>query len=103
MFKLVKKDFDIVDRNDVLNFYYYKHTSTANPMITILKILLVVVLLISMTLVLLMIGHVAHPEDSSTKEDRDRLLHDVETRERVITPNSIFHQFFARSQRRASK
>lgn len=72
-------------------------------MITILKILLVVVLLISMVLVLLMIGHMAHPEESATKEDRDRLLHDVETRERVITSNSIFHQLFARPQRRSSK
>ena len=72
-------------------------------MITILKTLLVVVLLISMALVLLMIGHMAHPEESSTKEDRDRLLHDVENRERVITSNSLFHQFFARPQRRSSK
>ena len=70
-------------------------------MITILKILLVVFLLISMALVLLMIGHVAHPEESSTKEDRDRLLRDVETRERVKTSNSIFHQFFARPERRS--
>ncbi len=72
-------------------------------MITILKILLVLVLLISMVLVLLMIGHMAHPEDSSTKEDRDRLLHDVETRDRVITSDSIFHQFFARPEKRSRK
>ena len=72
-------------------------------MITFLKISLVVILLISMALVLLMIGHMAHPEESSTKEDRDRLLHDVENRERVITSNSIFHQFFARPSRRSSK
>lgn len=72
-------------------------------MITFLKILLVVVLLIAMVLVLLMIGHMAHPQISSTKEDRDKLLHDVETRERVITSNSIFHQFFARPSRRDSK
>lgn len=72
-------------------------------MITFLKILLVVVLLLSMALVLLMIGHMAHPEDSTTKEDRERLLHDVEHRERVITSNSIFHQFFARPQKRSGK
>ena len=72
-------------------------------MITFLKILLVVVLLLAMILVLLMIGHMAHPEESSTKEDRDRLLHDVKNRERVITSNSIFHQFFARPERRSSK
>lgn len=72
-------------------------------MITFFKILLVVVLLITMVLVLLMIGHMANPEESSTKEDRDRLLHDVEHRERVITSNSIFHQFFARPERRSSK
>lgn len=72
-------------------------------MITILKILLVTILIITMILVLLMIGHVAHPQDSSTKEDRDRLLHDVETRERVITSNSIFHQFFARPSKRSSR
>ncbi len=71
-------------------------------MITFLKISLVVVLLMAMALVLLMIGHMAHPEESSTKEDRDRLLHDVENRERVITSNSIFHQFFARPARRSS-
>ncbi len=72
-------------------------------MITIFKIFLVVVLLISMVLVLLMIGHIAHPQESSTKEDRDRLLHDVETRERVITANSIFHQFFARPPKRNNR
>ncbi len=72
-------------------------------MITVLKILLVLVLLIAMVLVLLMIGHMAHPQDSSTKEDRDRLLHDVETRDRVITSNSIFHQFFARPDKRNGK
>lgn len=71
-------------------------------MITFLKILLVVVLLIAMALVLLMIGHMAHPEESSTKEDSDRLLHDVETRRRVITSDSIFHHLFARPQRRSS-
>lgn len=69
-------------------------------MVTIFKILLVVVLLISMVLVLLMIGHIAHPQESSTKEDSDRLLHDVETRNRVITNNSLFHQFFARPSKR---
>lgn len=69
-------------------------------MVTIFKILLVVVLLISMVLVLLMIGHIANPQDSSTKEDSNRLLHDVETRERVITNDSIFHQFFARPPKR---
>lgn len=72
-------------------------------MITFLKIVLVVILLLSMIMVLLMIGHIAHPEESATKEDRDRLLHDVETRERVITSNSIFHQFFARPSRRMDK
>lgn len=72
-------------------------------MITFLKISLVVVLILTMCLVLLMIGHLAHPEDSSTKEDRDQLLHDVKTRERVITSNSIFHQLFARPDRRSAK
>ncbi|MDE6290088.1 MAG: hypothetical protein K2M16_01015 [Muribaculaceae bacterium] len=72
-------------------------------MITFFKITLVVVLLIAMVLVLLMIGHMANPEDSSTKEDSERLLNDVKNRERVITSDSIFHQFFARPQRRSSK
>lgn len=72
-------------------------------MITFLKISLVAVLLIAMVLVLLMIGHMAHPEESSTQEDRDRLLHDVKNQERVITSNSIFHQFFARPERRTTK
>lgn len=72
-------------------------------MITFFKILLVVVLLIAMVMVLLMIGHMAHPQVSSSKEDRDRLLHDVETRDRVITSNSIFHQFFARPEKRHGK
>ena len=72
-------------------------------MITVLKIILVAVLLLSMTLVLLMIGHMVHPEDSSTKEDSDRLLHDVENRKRVITSDSIFHKFFARPSHRSSR
>ncbi len=72
-------------------------------MITFLKILLVIVLLLAMVLVLLMIGHMAHPQESSTKEDRDRMLHDVETRDRVITSDSIFHQFFARPDKRHGK
>lgn len=72
-------------------------------MITFFKISLVVILLIAMVLVLLMIGYIAHPKESSSKEDRDRLLHDVETRQRVITSNSIFHQFLARQERRNGK
>ena len=72
-------------------------------MVTFFKILLVTVLLISMVIVLLMIGHMAHPEESATNEDRDRLRHDVETRERVITSNSLFHQFFARPSKRNNK
>ncbi len=72
-------------------------------MITALKILLVIVLLLAMVLVLLLIGHMAHPQESSTREDRDRLLHDVETRDRVITPDSVFHQLFARPDKRNRK
>ncbi len=72
-------------------------------MITFLKILLVIVLLLAMVLVLLIVGHMAHPQESSTKEDHDRMLHDVETRDRVITSDSIFHQFFARPDKRHSK
>ncbi len=72
-------------------------------MVTFFKIMLVLILLIAMGLVLLMIGHMAHPQESATKEDKDRLLHDVETRDRVITTNSIFHQLFARPQRRNGK
>lgn len=72
-------------------------------MITFLKISLVIVLLTAMCLVLLLIGHLAHPEDSSTKEDRDQLLHDVKTRGNVITSQSIFHQFFVRPERRPGK
>lgn len=65
-------------------------------MITLVKIFLVCVMLVAMILVLLMISHLSHPEDSATNEERDRLLRDVETRDRVITSNSLFHQFFAR-------
>ncbi len=72
-------------------------------MVTVLKILLVIVLLLAMVLVLVMIGHMAHPQESTTKEDHDRMLHDVETRDRVITSDSIFHQFFARPEKRRSK
>lgn len=67
-------------------------------MVTFFKILFVVVLLIAMFLVLVLIGYIANPEESASKEENDRLRHDVETRERVITSNSIFHQFFARPQ-----
>lgn len=79
---------------------YYKNICF---MITIFKILLVIVLMIAMALVLLIIGHMANPADSSTKEDKERLLRDVENRERVITSNSIFHQFFARPERHHGK
>ncbi len=72
-------------------------------MVTVLKILLVIVLLLAMVLVLVMIGHMAHPQESTTKEDHDRMLHDVETRDRVITSDSIFRQFFARPEKRRSK
>lgn len=72
-------------------------------MVTALKILLVIILLLAMVLVLLMIGHIAHPKESSTKEDHDRLLHDVETRDSVITSDSIFHQFLARPEKRKGK
>lgn len=68
-------------------------------MVTIMKFILVTVLLASMVLVLVLIKYVANPHDASTKEDRDRLRHDVETRDRVITSNSIFHDFFARPER----
>lgn len=63
---------------------------------TILKIILVTALLLLMVLVLVLIGFLANPSGSDTGEGRDRLRHDVETRDRVITSSSIFHQFFAR-------
>lgn len=69
-------------------------------MVTVLKFILVTVLLASMVLVLVLIKYVANPHETGTKEDRDRLRHDVETRERVITSNSLFHEFFARPARR---
>ena len=69
-------------------------------MVTVMKFILVTVLLASMVLVLVLIRYVANPHEVSTKEDRDRLRHDVETRDRVITSNSIFHDFFARPERR---
>ena len=72
-------------------------------MITVFKIFLVAILLLSMILVLLMIGHIANPRESASKEERDRLLHDLETRDRVITSNSIFHSFFARSGKQSGK
>lgn len=65
-------------------------------MVTFIQILLVAVLLGAMVLVLLIIGHIANPSDSGTKEQRDRLLHDVETRDRVVTSDNLFHEFLAR-------
>lgn len=65
-------------------------------MATFIQILLVIVLLAAMVMVLVIIGHIAHPGDGGTKEQRDRLLHDVETRDRVVTRDNLFHQFFAR-------
>lgn len=72
-------------------------------MMTILKIILVTALLLLMVLVLVLIGFLANPSESDTGEGRDRLRHDVETRDRVITSSSIFHQFLARPQRRPGK
>lgn len=72
-------------------------------MVTFFKILLVVVLLATMLLVLIFIGYVANPKESASNEQRDRLRHDVETRDRVITSNSAFHQFFARPNPRRRK
>lgn len=72
-------------------------------MVTLMKFIFVTVLLASMVLVLVLIGYIANPHESPTKEERDRLRHDVETRDRVITSNSAFHQFFARPLRRNSK
>lgn len=65
-------------------------------MTTFIQILLVAILLAAMIMVLVIIGHLAHPGDTGTKEQRDRLLHDVETRDRVVTRDSLFHDFFAR-------
>lgn len=72
-------------------------------MITIFKFILVTVLLLSMVLVLVMIKFFAGPSESPSKEDRDRLRHDVETRDRVITSNSLFHDFFARPSHRTDR
>lgn len=72
-------------------------------MVTILKFILVTVLLLSMVLVLVLVKYIANPKDSTSKEDRDRLRHDVETRNRVITSNSLFHDFFARPAHRSNK
>lgn len=68
-------------------------------MLTILKIVLVAVLIVAMVMVLLLIRYISNPGESATQEDNLRLRHDVETRDRVITNNSIFHQFFARPTR----
>lgn len=69
-------------------------------MITLVKMFLVCVMLVAMILVLLLISHLSHPEDSATNEENDRLRRDVETRDRVITSSSLFHQFFARESMR---
>ncbi len=69
-------------------------------MITLMKIILVTVLLAAMILVLVLIGYLANPNESPTVEKNDRLRHDVETRDRVITSDSIFHEFLARPVRR---
>ncbi|MDE6342645.1 MAG: hypothetical protein K2K93_10025 [Muribaculaceae bacterium] len=69
-------------------------------MITLFKIILVAILIVTMIMVLLTIRHISNPEDSGTMEDSRRLRRDLETRERVITQNSLFHQFFARPTRR---
>lgn len=72
-------------------------------MLAILQFILVTVLLLSMILVLVLIRYMANPGESATREDRERLRHDVETRERVITSNSLFHEFFARPSRHSDK
>ncbi len=69
-------------------------------MVTVLKIILVIVLLASMVLVLVLIGCVANPGGKQSPDMSDRLRHDVETRDRVITSSSLFHEFFARPARR---
>lgn len=73
-------------------------------MVTVLKIILVTVLLASMVLVLVMIRYFMHPAATSGSNASDRLRHDVATRDRVVTSNSLFHQFFARpDSRKAGK
>lgn len=69
-------------------------------MVTVLKIILVTLLLASMVLVLVMIRYFMHPASSAASNASDRLRHDVATRERVVTSNSLFHQFFARPDSR---
>lgn len=69
-------------------------------MVTLMKIILVTVLLAAMILVLVLIGYIANPDESPTMEENNRLRHDVETRDRVITSDSIFHEFLARPFRR---
>lgn len=72
-------------------------------MVTVFKFILVTVLLLSMVLVLVLIKFIANPKEAPSRKDRDRLRHDVETRERVITSNSLFHDFFARPSHHSSK
>lgn len=72
-------------------------------MVTVFKFILVTVLLLSMVLVLVLIKFIANPKEAPSRNDRDRLRHDVETRERVITSNSLFHDFFARPSHHSSK
>lgn len=72
-------------------------------MVIFIQILLVIVLLAAMFTILVIIGRIGHKDDIGTKEQRDRLLHDVETRDRVVTRDSLFHDFFARPEATGKK
>lgn len=69
---------------------------------TILKIMLVIILIGIMVMVLMGINYAILRQSKQLREDNERRLREeVEHSQRVISPESVFHDFLARDMRAA--
>ena len=64
----------------------------------ILKLILVIMLLVAMVVILLGIGHLGSGRFETTAEDVDKLRHEVDSSEEVISRRNAFHEFLPASK-----
>lgn len=63
------------------------------------KIILMVLLVGSMIIILLGIGHLFHTDDLNTNEDDMLLRHEIEDSEDVVGEKSVFYKFLVKAEK----
>lgn len=70
--------------------------------ISVVKAVLVIVIMVAMVLILLGINHLFSGNFATREQDAERMRHDVDHKEDVITDDSVFHNLVSNERGRAS-